>query len=87
VYAFGLKPVIVFPVMLRAELPVFVKVAGNVLFFWNFRFNVPKFKFAGMILTVPAVRVMVTVASLVGSATEVAVSVTDALAGTVAGAA
>jgi hypothetical protein len=74
--------------MLKAELPVFVKVVGKIRFFTpNFRFNVPKFKFAGMIFTVPAVRVIVTLASLVGSATEVAVSVTDALAGTVGGAA
>ena len=87
VNAFGVSPVIVLAVMLKAELPVFVKVVGNILVFLNFRFSVPKFKFAGMILTVPAVRVMVTLASLVGSATEVAVRVTDALAGTVAGAA
>jgi hypothetical protein len=87
VYAFGVSPVIVLAVMLKTELPVFVKVVGKIRFLTNFRFRVPKFKFAGMIFTVPAVRVIVTLASLVGSATEVAVSVTDALGGTVAGAA
>ena len=87
VYAFGVSPVIVLAVMLKTALPVFVKVAGKTRFFTNFRFKVPKLKFAGMILTVPVVRVMVTLASLVGSATEAAVSVTDALAGTVGGAA
>ena len=87
VNAFGLGTVMVLPVMLKAEPPVFVKVVGKVLLFLNFSIRLPKFKFAGMILTVPAVRVIVTLASFVGSATEVAVSVTDALAGTVAGAA
>src|SRR5256884_3375699 len=87
VYAFGVSPVIVLAVMLKTELPVFVKVVGKIRFLTNFRFRVPKFKFAGMIFTVPAVRVIVTLASLVGSATEVAGGRTDAPCGTVAGAA
>ena len=85
--AFEVRPVIVLLVMLNAEPPAFVKVVGKILLLTNFRFRVPKPKFAGMIFTVPAMRVIVTLASLVGSAMEVAVSVTDALAGTVAGAA
>src|SRR5256885_9889608 len=84
-YAFGVSPAIVLAVMLKTELPVFVKVVGKIRFLTNFRFRVPKFKFAGMIFTVPAVRVIVTLASLVGSATEVAVSVTDDARRTLAG--
>src|SRR5439155_25703250 len=82
-----LVPVIVWLVMLRVEAPVFVRVVDKVRngCLFNFEKSVPKFKLAGMILTVPTVRVMVAVACLVVSAIEVAVRVTVGLAGTGAG--
>jgi len=50
-------------------------------------FKVPKTRFAGMILTVPFVRVMTTVAFLVVSVTEVAVTLTLEFVGIALGAA
>ena len=50
-------------------------------------FSVPNARPAGTILTVPAVKVIEPVTALVVSATEVAVMLTLAFAGTVAGAA
>ena len=47
----------------------------------------PKFRLAGMILTVPFVSVMTTVTFLVVSATDVAVTFTLAFVGTLEGAA
>ena len=71
------------------EPPVLVNCTERVLDGWvvvSF-FSVPKFRFAGMILTVPFVRVITAVVVLVVSATDVAVTLTLAFVGTLLGAA
>ena len=75
--------------MLSTEPPVLVSCAVRVFVGWLVGdiFNVPKAKLAGMILTVPKVRVMVAPPALVVSATEVAVTVTVLSKGTAGGAA
>ena len=75
--------------MVRLEPPVLVNCTERVLDGWvvvSF-FSVPKFRFAGMILTVPFVRVITAVVVLVVSATDVAVTLTLAFVGTLLGAA
>ncbi len=81
---------VVWLVMLSAELPVLVRVVVKVRVGGGtvgVIFNVPKFRLPGMSLTVPGVSVMLAVAVLVVSVTDVAVRVTVGLVGTVAGAA
>src|ERR1700739_5085990 len=73
--------------MVRLEPPVLVNCTERVLDGWvvvSF-FSVPKFRFAGMILTVPFVRVITAVVVLVVSATDVTVTLTLAFVGTLAG--
>ena len=77
---------IVIFVMLNAEFPVFVNVAVWGGLFPEFTRFVPKFRMFGTILTVPDEIVIVAPADLVVSVTEVAMSVTVAGEGTVAGA-
>lgn len=86
----GPVPVMVWLVMLRAELPVLVSVSGRVLVgcgVVGVILRLPNFKSVGINLTVPAVRVMVGPTDLVPSATDVAVMITIAFVGTVLGAA
>lgn len=86
----GLVPVIVSLVMLSAEAPVFVSVSGKVAVgcgCLELIFKLPKFRAAGMSLTIPFTSVIVALADLVLSVADVAVIVTLAFAGTVAGAA
>ena len=68
---------------------MFVNCRESILDGWvfDFLFKVPKSKCAGMILTIPFVSVTATVEVLLVSATDVAVRLTLALIGTVAGAA
>jgi len=75
--------------MSSVELPVLVRVEVLVTCgcMVVLTFTLPKFRLAGISLTVPAVRVIVAVAILVPSVTEVPVMVTVGLAGTIAGAA
>jgi hypothetical protein len=77
--------VIMIFVMLSAEFPVFVNVAVSGGLFPEFTRFVPKFRMFGTISTVPDEIVIVVPADLVVSVTEVAVSVTVGLGGTVAG--
>jgi len=70
----GLAPVTVMLVMLKAELPVLVSVVVKDLV--RPVFTVPKSKFAGAILTLPVVKVIVAAADLVVSVTDIGVSVT-----------
>jgi len=83
-------PVVVWLVMFSTELPVLVSVSDKVFvgcgLDWLI-FRLPKSKLAGISLTVPGVSVMVALACLVPSDTDVAVMVTLALVGTVLGAA
>ena len=78
----------VWPVMLRAEPPVLVIAATRVRLGWfcGVIFNVPKFKLAGIILTVPPTSVIVAEFVLVVSVTDVAVTVTAEFVGTAEGA-
>lgn len=75
--------------MLSAEPPVLVSSAVRGFVGWLVRviFNLPKFKLAGMILTVPGMSVMAAPPAFVLSATEVAVTVTVLSDGTAGGAA
>ena len=76
----ALVPVMLTPVMLRAEPPVFVSVTD-----WGwlvmFSTTVPKSRLKGTIWTVPVESAIATVEILVVSVTDVAVSVTAGLAG------
>ena len=71
-------------VMLSAVVPVLVRVVVADLV--KLVFTSPKFNVAGTISTVPSVTVIVALADLVVSVTEVAVTVTVAGVGTAAGA-
>ena len=77
-------PVMSVLVMVKAEVPVLVRVVVAELV--RPVFTEPKFKLAGTTLTVPLVTVIVALADFVASVTEVAVSVTVAGVGTDAGA-
>jgi hypothetical protein len=77
--------VIVTPVMLSVVFPVLVSVVDWGELDWPTR-TVPKFSLAGTSLTVPTVIVIPETAAAFVSITEVAVSVTEGFAGTVAGA-
>jgi len=80
----GFAPVIVMLVMITVVLPVFVSVVAMVLVLLNF--TGPKSRMAGTSFTVPMVSVIVAPTDLVMSVAEVAVSVTLALVGGLAGA-
>lgn len=82
-------PVMAWPVMFNTEPPVFVIVSDRVFVGYGPPriFRPPKSKLEGISFTVPAVRVIVTPACLVLSATDVAVMVTVDLVGTAGGAA
>jgi hypothetical protein len=75
--------------MLSALLPVFVTVSFKVFWLGGFRptFSFPKSSRAGISFTVPGAIVIFAVKVFVESATDVAVSVAAATAGTVPGAA
>src|SRR5260370_18763533 len=73
--------------MSSVELPVLVRFSVLFTCGCKLTFTVPKLRLAGINLTVPVVRVMVTAAILVLSVTDAAVTVTVGLAGTVGGAA
>ena len=77
-------------VIFSTELPVLVSVSVKVFVGCGLAgliFRLPKLKAAGISLTVPVVRVMVALADLVPSVTDVAVRVIVGLVGTVPGAA
>lgn len=81
----GFVPAIVIPVIVSAAAPVLVRTNGwaalDVL-----TMRLPKFQLCGTSWTVPAERLIAAPADLVLSVTEVAVSVTEELAGMDAGA-
>ena len=80
----GFVPVKVGVFMVKAEVPVLVRVVVSDLV--RVVFTVPKFRLAGAIFTVPLVNVTVAMADFVASVTEVAVTATVAGVGTAAGA-
>lgn len=81
----GSLPVIVMLAMLRLVAAALIKVVTSVSPVWLIG-RKPKSRLSGTIFTLPNVRFIVAVADLVGSVTEVAVSLTEVAADTVAGA-